>query len=116
VDRTACIFPFRVLDRIVGREGFTDCMRRTISGVFRHISSHHADLYFNEIGFRWSQRVMTGSSPHRTRNGREVVKPRWSRIPTALQVSNVFKSAVGPQLRRSSLGGIRIQCVVAVFG
>jgi hypothetical protein len=34
-------------------EGFNDRVRRTVSGVFHHISPHHADLYFNEIGFRW---------------------------------------------------------------
>jgi hypothetical protein len=68
-------------------EGFNDRVRRTISGVFHHISSHHADLYFNEIGFRWSQRVMAGSAVRRTRGGREVARPLWSRIPPALQLS-----------------------------
>ncbi len=97
-------------------EGFNDRVRRTISGVFHHISSHHADLYFNEIGFRWSQRVMTGSAVRRTRKGREVVRPLWSRIPPALQLSDVFRSAVGRQLRRTPQGGIQIQRAVAVFG
>ena len=97
-------------------EGFNDRVRRTISGVFHHISTHHADLYFNEVGFRWSQRVMTGSAVRRTRRGREVVKPLWSRIPPALQLVNVFKSAVGRQMRRTERGGIRIRCAVAVFG
>jgi ISXO2 transposase-like protein/transposase-like zinc ribbon protein len=97
-------------------EGFNDRVRRTISGVFHHISSHHADLYFNEIGFRWSQRVMTGSAVRRTRKGREVVRPLWSRIPPALQLSAVFRSAVGRQFRRTPQGGIQIQRAVAVFG
>jgi transposase-like protein len=97
-------------------EGFNDRVRRTIAGAFHHISSHHADLYFNEIGFRWSQRVITGSAVRRTRRGREVVKPMWSRIPPALQLSNVFKSAIGRQLRRTAQGGIQIQCAVAVLG
>jgi hypothetical protein len=97
-------------------EGFNDRVRRTIAGVFHHISSHHADLYFNEIGFRWSQRVIRGSAVRRTRRGREVVKPLWSRIPPARQLANVFKSAVGRQLRRTAQGGIQIQCTVAVFG
>jgi transposase-like protein len=48
-------------------EGFNDRIRRTVSGAFHHISLHHADLYFNEIGFRWSQRVVTGQAPRRTR-------------------------------------------------
>ncbi len=29
----------------------TKRVRRTIAGVFHHISSQHADLYFHEIGF-----------------------------------------------------------------
>ena len=32
-------------------EGFNDRVRRTVPGVFHHISPHLADLYFNEIGF-----------------------------------------------------------------
>ena len=35
-------------------ESFNDRVRRTIAGVFHHISPEHADLYFNEVGFRWS--------------------------------------------------------------
>jgi ISXO2-like transposase domain len=97
-------------------EGFNNRVRRTIAGVFHHISPHHADLYFNEIGFRWSQRVVIGHAMRRTRRGREVLKPLWARIAPALQLSAVFKSAVGRQLRRTSQGGIQIQCTVAVFG
>ena len=97
-------------------EGFNDRVRRTVAGVFHHISAHHADLYFNEIGFRWSQRVITGHVVRRTRRGRQVIKPQWSRIAPALQLSAAFKSAVGRQLRRTAQGGIQVQCGVAVFG
>jgi transposase-like protein len=97
-------------------EGFNDRVRRTIAGVFHHISPQHADLYFNEIGFRWSQRVRAGDAVRRTRKGREVVKPLWSRIAPALQLPAVFRSAVGRQLRRTVQGGIQIRCAVAVFG
>ncbi|EIM30677.1 transposase [Microvirga lotononidis] len=38
--------------RINSAEGFNDRMRRTVWGVFHHISPHLADLYLNEIGFR----------------------------------------------------------------
>jgi hypothetical protein len=51
-------------------EAFNDRVRRTIAGVFHHISPRHADLYFNEVGFRWSQRVMAGNTVRRTRKGR----------------------------------------------
>jgi hypothetical protein len=50
-------------------EGLDDRIRRTVSGVFHHISSHMADLYFSEIGFRWSRRTVTGQAPRRTRKG-----------------------------------------------
>ena len=97
-------------------EGFNDRVRRTISGVFHHISPLHADLYFNEIGFRWSQRVVSGRAVRRTSKGREVVRPLWSRVPPALQLLAVFRAAVGRQLRRTRDGSIRVKSAVAVFG
>jgi hypothetical protein len=97
-------------------EGFNDRVRRTVAGVFHHISPKLADLYFNEIGFRWSQRVITGQVTRRTRKGREVIKPSWARITPALQLPTVFRSAVGRQLRRTKRGGIQVRCAVAVFG
>jgi hypothetical protein len=83
--------------------------------VFYHISARHADVYFNESGFRWSQRVVAGHALRRTRRGRQVVKPLWLRIAPALQLPTVFRSAVG-RLRRTRAGGIDIQCAVALFG
>jgi hypothetical protein len=59
-------------------EGFNDRVRRTVSGVFHHISPHLADLYFNEIGFRWSPRIVTGQAPRRTWKGRQVTKTLWA--------------------------------------
>jgi hypothetical protein len=41
---------------------FNSRVRRTIAGVFHHISPQHADLYFHEIGVRWSQRIVTGQA------------------------------------------------------
>jgi hypothetical protein len=73
-------------------------------------------LYFNEIGFCWSQRAVFDQARRRTRKGREVVRPLWSRITPAIQLSAVFRSAVGRQLRRTAQGGIQIRCAVAVFG
>jgi hypothetical protein len=37
---------------ISSAEGFNNQIRRTVLGMFHHMSPHHADLYFNEIGFR----------------------------------------------------------------
>jgi hypothetical protein len=76
-------------------EGFNARVRRTIAGVFHHISPEHADLYFHEMGFRWSQRIVAGQTTRRTRSGREAVKPLWKRIPPALQLPKVFQAATG---------------------
>lgn len=97
-------------------EGFNDRVRRTIAGVFHHISPNHADLYFGEIGFRWSQRTVAGQAQRRTRKGRTVIQTLWSRVPPALQLPAVFRYAVGRQLRRTKDGGISIRSAVAVFG
>ena len=86
-------------------EGFSSRVQRTIAGVFHHISSKHADLYFDEIGFRWSQRIATGTSTRKNRKGREVTRTLWSRVSPALQLPNVFRTILGRQMRRSSDGG-----------
>jgi ISXO2-like transposase domain len=49
-------------------EGFSDRVRRTVVGVFHHVSADHANLYFNEIGFRWSQRTVIGQAVRQTRD------------------------------------------------
>nr|WP_245424657.1 MULTISPECIES: transposase [Rhizobium] len=41
--------------------GFKSRVRRTIAGVFHHISPQHA-LSCHEIGFRWSQRIVTSQA------------------------------------------------------
>lgn len=97
-------------------EGFNSRIRRTIAGVFHHISPQHADLYFHEMGFRWSQRVVDGQAVRRTRGGRQVIKTLWSRVAPALQLLQVFRLAVGRQMRRSRDGGLVIKLTVAVFG
>jgi transposase-like protein len=97
-------------------EGFNDRIRQTVSGVFHHISPHLADLYFNEIGFRWSQRVVTGQAPRRNRKGRPVTKTLWTRIPPALQIPAVFRFATGREMRRTKACGIDLLSKVAVFG
>lgn len=97
-------------------EGFNSRIRRTIAGVFHHISPQHADLYFHEMGFRWSQRIIDGQAVRKTRGGRQVIKTLWSRVPPRLQLLQVFRFAVGRQMRRSRHGGIMIKSAVAVFG
>ena len=97
-------------------EGFNDRVRRTLSGVFHYISPLYADLYFNEIGFRWSQRVVTRQAVRRTRKGREAVRTLWSRVPPALQLPAVFGATIGRQIRRTRDGSIHIKSSGAFFG
>lgn len=96
-------------------EGFGARIRRTVIGVFHHISPKHADLYFQEIGFRWSQRVVTGTKTRKSRKGREITRTSWSRLPPALQLPNVFRAVIGRQIRRTLDGGLMIKSDVAVF-
>lgn len=82
-------------------EGYNDRVRRTISGVFHHISS---------------QRVVATQAQCRTRKGHEAVRTLWSRIPPALQLMAVFRAAVGKQIRRTPEGSIHVKSAIAVFG
>ena len=47
-----------------------------VYAAFPSISRQHADMYFNEVGFRWSQRVVIGHVVRRTRGGRQVTSRR----------------------------------------
>ncbi len=97
-------------------EGFNARVRRTIAGVFHHISPELAALYFHEIGFRWSQRIVVGQAVRKSRNGEESMKTLWSRVLPALQLLQVFRAATGRQMRRSLDGRGIIKSSVAVFG
>jgi hypothetical protein len=83
--------------------------------VFHHISSQHADLYFHEIGFRWSQRIVSGQAARVSRNGRKSTRTHWTRVPPALQLRQVFRAAAGREMRRGPKGGITIKSSIAVF-
>ncbi len=96
-------------------EGFNSRVQRTVTGVFHHISPEHADLYFHEIGFRWSQRVVSGKAI-RAHKGGEITRTLWTRVPPALQLQKAFRAATGRQLRRTRNGGIAVKSAVAVFG
>jgi hypothetical protein len=96
-------------------EGFNLRVQRTVAGVFHHISPEHADLYFHEIGFRWSQRIAEGEVIRRTRHGREITRTLWSRVPPALQLPQVFRTVIGREMRRTRIGGLAIKSAIAVF-
>ena len=96
-------------------EGFNSRVRRTIAGVFHHISPEYANLYFHVIGFQWSQRIVTGQATRRTRHGREIIKPIWSRVPPALQLPTILQAATGRQMSQTRESGLSIKSSVAVF-
>jgi len=79
-------------------EGFNDRIRRTVAGVFHHISPHHADLCFNEIGFRWSQRVISGQAVRRRRS------PPDAQGPGSCQAAVVSDRARPPTGSRVPIG------------
>ncbi len=97
-------------------EGFNNRLSQTIAGVFHHISPQHADLYFHQIGFRWSQRIAAGQKIRKAREGRTILQTLWGRVPPAPQLPAVFMMAVGRQIRRTKAGGIDLRSIVAVFG
>lgn len=99
-----------------GAEGFADRVRRTVVGVFHHISPAHADLYLGEIAWRWSQRSVAGRAVRTTRKGRSTVQTQWKRTPAAEQLPSALRSIVGRQMRRTKAGGIAIKSRKAVFG
>ena len=89
---------------------------QTIYNPWHYVSPEHADLYFHEIGFRWSQRIAEGQIVRRNRYGREKTRTLWSRVPPALQLPQVFRITVGREMRRTRIGGITIKSPIAVFG
>ncbi|SFL18946.1 ISXO2-like transposase domain-containing protein [Pseudovibrio ascidiaceicola] len=80
-------------------EGFRSKVKRTVSGVFHHISTTHANLDMHEIGFRWSQCVVKGQAVRQTRNDKKKLRTIWSRVPPALQIAKLLRNAVGHQMR-----------------
>jgi hypothetical protein len=97
-------------------EGFNDKVRRTVSGVFHHISQPYTELYFGEIGFRWSQRVFVKDANRTTRKGKLVSRAIWQRIPPSMQLVNVFRGAIGRGIRRRTNGSINVLSTTALFG
>jgi hypothetical protein len=89
-------------------ESFNDRIRRTVIGVFHHISQKHGDSYFDEALFRASQRVCIGTANRQTRKGRTVARKQWRRVLPGWQMMNLMEGAVGRQLRSTKEGGLRV--------
>ncbi|WP_367575745.1 transposase [Rhodovibrio sodomensis] len=93
-----------------------DRLRRTVAGVFHHISPNHTDRYVAEVAFRWNQRICVGESIRRTRKGRVVRRPKYDRLAPITQMLSILPSCVGHQLRRTRDGSLRVATSVTVFG
>ena len=63
-----------------------------------------------------AKRIAEGEVIRRIRHGREITRTLWSRVPTALQLPQVFRAAIGREMRRTRIGGIAIKCAIAAFG
>ncbi len=97
-------------------EGFNDRVRRTVIGVFHHISQKHVQLYLDEIGFRWRQRTFCGLVNRTTKSGRVVARRQWDRKPASQQMRELLRGAVGRQFLRSPKSGLQILSDRALFG
>jgi transposase-like protein len=117
-------------------EGFNSRIRRTIAGVFHHISPQHADLHFHEIGFRWSQRVVTGNAVRknaaRPRNHPDALVARAAGAATPERLSHSYRTSdapsiltmgsrrraaamVSPSLEHFRRKQARLQCSISLF-
>lgn len=97
-------------------EGFNDRIRRTVAGVYHHISQKHVERYLHEVAFRWNQRVCTGTATRTTRSGRTVTRRVYDRVPPIEQMTRLLSSSVGRQLRRTRDGSIRVLSAEPLFG
>ena len=96
-------------------EGFNSRVQRTIAGVFHHISPKHADLYFNEVGFRWSQRVATGTSTRKTKKRApshpNTLVPSFAGPATAQCLSHHRRTTDAKKFKRQHYHQIRYCCL-----
>ena len=96
-------------------EALNDRIRRTIVGVFHHISQKHGQSYLDEIGFRWHQRVFVEFKVRKTKSGREVARQIWGRLPPTHQMRSLLKGAVGREFRRTKDGSLHIKSRRSIF-
>lgn len=97
-------------------EGFNDRVRRTVNGVFHHISTKHVAGYLDEISWRWRQRVHVGKAPRQTKKGRTVLRDIWERVPPIVQVAKLLRDARGREMRRTAKGSVVVLKCEPAFG
>ncbi|MBK1668167.1 IS1595 family transposase [Rhodovibrio sodomensis] len=89
-------------------EGFNDRVRRTVAGVFHHISQKHAERYLDEVAFRWNQRICIGTAIRTSRKGTPKVRAQYDRLLPVTQMRALFAHAFGRQMRRTPEGSLVI--------
>lgn len=89
-------------------EAWHDRFRRTIVGVYHHVTPAHVQAYLDETAFRWRQRVLTGTAERKTRSGKVRTVRLWERLDPVTQMRELFAQALGRQIRRRRDGGFRL--------
>jgi hypothetical protein len=89
-------------------EGFNDRVRRTVAGVFHHISQKHSERYLDEVAFRWNQRICTGTAIRTNRKGKPKARAQYDRLSPVTQMRSLFAHAFGRQMRRTPEGSLVI--------
>ena len=82
-------------------ESFNAVLERAKQGVFHYLSKRHLTRYVGEVVFRWNNRDPVKKIG---RNG--ISKIVMQTKPILEQLCNLFKYAVGIQIRRTIYGGI----------
>ena len=80
---------------------FANALEQVKVGVYHQFSRQHLDRYVQEAAWRWCQREPV----QRISRGR--VRKIWEPRPFLSQLQDLFRSALGCQLRRSKPGGLR---------
>ena len=84
-------------------ESFNSLLERAKQGVFHYMSQKHLSRYLNEIGFRWAQRTPKTIVTKRRRRKTVMVA-----LPVIDMLHTLLTHAVGRQLRRTAIGGVRV--------
>ena len=82
-------------------ESFNAILERAKQGVFHHLSKRHLTRYVGEVAFRWNNRDPVDKID---KNG--ISKIVMQAKPILEQLNNLFRYAVGTQIRRTIYGGI----------
>lgn len=86
-------------------EGFNSTIRRAYIGVWHYWSEVHGFRYLEELGFRASQRFVIRRP--RTIGGKTKLRNVSLTVPVVEQMTKLFANALGREMRRTPLHGIK---------